>query len=139
MIEQEGIVSNIEGGFVCVKIVQNTACASCHANAACGISEQKEKIIEVPLSNQVFALGDVVLLTGSSSMGLQAVLYAFVLPIVLVFLSLIIISHFFESEELMAIFAISVLAIYYLTLYFLRDEFKKKFVFTVSKCLKQNL
>ena len=49
-----------------------------------GIRAKKDKIIEVPDRSGRFHVNEVVIICGQNSMGLQAVLLAFVIPLVIV-------------------------------------------------------
>ena len=79
-INHNGIIEKIDGGTVYVRIIQQSACSGCHAKSMCTASESKEKIIEVPDNSGKFHINEEVLLCGQSSLGLQAVLLAFVFP-----------------------------------------------------------
>ena len=52
-------------------------------------SESKEKIIEVPDNSGKFHINEEVQLCGQSSLGLQAVLLAFVFPLIIVFAAIV--------------------------------------------------
>ena len=45
IVSHEGIVTNIKGDDVEVKILSKSACASCNIKTACNMSEMQEKII----------------------------------------------------------------------------------------------
>ncbi|MDL2223653.1 SoxR reducing system RseC family protein [Bacteroidales bacterium OttesenSCG-928-M11] len=133
-IFHEGKIIKCTGDTIFVEIIQKAACGDCHAKSSCQMSEQKEKIIEVPITkNQNYREGEKVLLKGSTSMGLKAVWYAFVIPLLLVLLLIFLFLSFLKNEGLAALVAIFALLGYYLVLYFNRDKFAKKFVFELIK------
>jgi sigma-E factor negative regulatory protein RseC len=132
-IEHDGIISRLDEGKAWVTIVQSSACAGCHTQSMCQISGQKEKTIEIPCIDDSFHAGDQVLIIGSSSLGLQAVFYAFAIPLVLIVFMLIISFLYFNSETFAALVTIVVLVAYYFVLYMLRDKLKRKFVFRIKK------
>lgn len=132
-IEHEGIIFRKEGKKAWVNIVQNSACSGCHAKSVCHLSEKKEKTIEIPDVDDSYHEGDKVIIVGNSSLGLRAVLYAFVIPLALVVLILAFCFYYFNSESIAALSALAGLTVYFLLLYTLRDKFKKKFVFTIQK------
>lgn len=132
-IEHEGVISGVKDSIVYVNIIQTSACAGCHAKTMCSISEQKEKTIEIPAIESSFQVGDKVLITGNTSHGLIAVVYAFILPLIFMVFALIIVISYSQSEGIAALAAISFLIIYYTVLYFFREKLKKKFVFSVTK------
>ncbi|MDE6858004.1 MAG: SoxR reducing system RseC family protein, partial [Alistipes sp.] len=45
IIEHSGVVECVEGATVRVRIVAGSACGSCKARSACGMSESQEKIV----------------------------------------------------------------------------------------------
>ncbi|KAA6303101.1 MAG: hypothetical protein EZS26_000704 [Candidatus Ordinivivax streblomastigis] len=132
-IEHEGVVVRIEGHTVGVKITQSSACSACHAQTMCGISEQKEKEIEISDVTTPLNIEDKVMITGQTAMGLKAVFYAFIVPLVLMVLMTTLGIFYFHSESIAALMALLALGIYFVILYFLRDIFKKQFVFTLKK------
>ena len=78
-IKHNGIVERIKDGIIYVKITQHSACAECQASAMCTASEKKEKIIEIATpANETFREKEEVLVCGKSSLGLLAVVYAFI-------------------------------------------------------------
>ena len=131
-IEHEGVISRIDKGRIWVTIVQKSACADCHAQSMCQLSEQKEKCVEIPNVDTSFLVGDKVVIVGNSSLGLQAVMYAFVIPLILIVVALAICLSQFSSESLAASVAVVVLAVYFFVLYAFREKFKKKFVFEIK-------
>ena len=132
-IEHEGVISRLNEGKAWVSVVQSSACADCHARSMCHLSGRKEKVIEIPYIDAFFHEGDKVIVIGSTSSGLQAVWYAFVIPLILIVSGLVICLSYFNSESLAALAAIVVLAAYFFILYMFRDKFKKKFVFRINK------
>jgi len=132
-IEHEGVISSISNDSIFVRIIQAPACAECHAKNACKISGSNEKIIEIPRITSGYKTGDKVIIRGDSSIGLKAVLYAFVIPLILIVISLSIILNVSNSETFAALISVIILVIYYFILYLFREKFKKKFVFTLTK------
>ena len=89
-IKHLGIVENINGSRLKVKIVQSSACSACSVKGHCSASETKEKIIDVYNKNGVpCQIGERVMIVGTTSMGMKAVFLAFVLPFVVLLLALI--------------------------------------------------
>ena len=132
-ISHEGIIFKVDNGKAWVTIVQKSACADCHAKSMCQISEQKEKNIEIAGVDDSFNAGDKVSVIGATSLGLWAVFYAFVIPLVLIVLTLIFSLSYFQSESIAALFSMGILIVYFLILYIFQDKLKKKFVFTIKK------
>ena len=97
-IQHNGKVEQITDDIVYVRIIQQSACSGCHAKNMCGASESKEKIIEIPDRSGNYTINENVLICGKSSLGLQAVLLAFVIPVLLV-LFIIILGHALNWDE----------------------------------------
>lgn len=132
-IEHSGIVEQIDGEQIKVLIMQQSACSECHAKSLCSVADKKEKIIEVISSDPTLKVGDRVIIYGESSIGLQAVLLAFVIPLLLIFLALFIFQHFIENELMAGILSILVLVPYYLILFLSNKRLKNKFQFKIKK------
>ena len=113
-----GIVERVDTNRVFVRITQYSACAGCHAKSACTLSDKKEKLVEIEDASGDYHPGEAVVIIGQSSMGMEAVLWAFAVPVILM---------------LIAVVAGLVLIPYYIVLYVLRDKLKKRFVFNLKK------
>lgn len=132
-IHHTGIIERIDPDKVYVKIVQQSACAGCHAKSMCNASESKDRIIEIDGLYNSFQLNEEVELQGRTTLGYLAVLYAFLLPLILLLAVVIICLESNRSEAVSALAGITVLPVYYSVLYFFRDKLKKKFVFAMKK------
>lgn len=132
-IHHNGQIERIENNTIYVRIIQESACSGCHAKGMCGAAESKEKIIEIPDRSGQFEPGEVVAICGKTSLGLQAVLLAFVVPVIIVLAALIIGQTFQLDEALAALAGLLFLVPYYCVLYALRKKLKKHFIFTLKK------
>ena len=134
MIEHEGIIEKINDNQVTVRILQQSACSACHAKGACMAADSKEKVVEVIDFSGRFRENERVIIEGKESIGYKAVFWAFVLPLVMLILTLILtISLWNFSETEAAISAITALIHYYLILYFLRKKMANSFQFNIKK------
>jgi len=133
-INHNGRIEKIEGDTIFVRIIQQSACSGCHAKGMCSASDQKEKIIEVndPNSDR-FHVNEEVTLCGQSSLGLQAVLLAFVLPLIIVVAAIVAGAYLQWDETTSGLTGLLLLVPYYCILYFLREKLKRKFIFTLKK------
>ncbi len=133
-INHNGRIEKIEGNTIFVRIIQQSACAGCHAKGMCSASDQKEKIIEIIESHpNNYQLHEEVTICGQSSLGLQAVLLAFVYPFLLVVLALVVGNYLQWDETISGSVSLLLLVPYYCVLYFMRDRLKRKFIFTLKK------
>ena len=132
-INHNGVIEKVDGDTVYVKIIQQSACSGCHAKSMCAASESKEKIIEVSDNSGRFHKNEEVLLCGQSSLGMQAVLLAFVLPLIVVVMTIVIGTSMQWEETTSGLTGLLLLVPYYCILYFLRDKLKKRFIFTLKK------
>ena len=132
-INHTGFVEKIDGDTVFVRITQQSACSGCHAQSMCSASEKKDKIIEVPDRSGRFHVNEEVQLCGQSSLGLQAVLLAFVFPLIIVFAAIVTGTSMQWEETTSGLTGLLLLVPYYCILYFLRDKLKKRFIFTLKK------
>ncbi len=136
-IQHQGIVENIHGTQIRVRIVQTSACSGCSAKAHCSSAESKEKIIEIEDPSGMYRIGEEVMITGKMSVGRQAVWLAFVLPFLVLVISLFICMSVWNDELLASLGSLTVLAVYYLIVWMNRARLKRKLSFTI-KSIKNN-
>ena len=135
-IDHTGIIEKIKGDLIFVRILQESACAGCHAKGMCSASEKKEKQIEVTCKNAAdYRINEKVIVSAELSLGMKAVLLAFVFPLILVVASLVAGHAFHWSDSTSGTVGLAVLIPYYILLYYFRERIKKKFVFTLKKLI----
>ncbi len=132
-ISHRGIIDKIEDDTLFVRIMQQSACAGCHAKNMCSASESKEKIIEVRDNSHLYTINEEVILTGKTSLGLKAVFLAFVIPVLIVVATIIVGNISGWDEAASALASLILLVPYYGILYSLREKLKRTFVFTLKK------
>lgn len=138
MIDQheyhEGKVVNISSNIVHVEIMINEACHHCAGKDSCMAFTSKERIIDVYCSNpNKYEIGEEVQVSMKTSLGYKAVVYAYLLPIILLVSTLIITNKLFKEQIVLVISIFIVLTIYFIILYILRKKINKKFKFSISK------
>lgn len=133
-IKHLGIVENINGSWLKVRIVQSSACSACSVKGHCSASETKEKLIDVYNKNGVSCrIGEQVMIVGTTSMGMKAVLLAFVLPFVVLLLALVVSLRLTAGDEVTsALIALGTLVPYYLIIYLCRKQLSRSFTFTLE-------
>ena len=88
IIKHRGIVENIDGSHIQVRIVQTSACSACSIKGHCNASESKDKLIDVYDNNPAdYYKGQNVMVNGTTSMGMQAVILAFGVPFLVLFIA----------------------------------------------------
>ena len=69
-IKHLGIVENIQGSHLSVRIVQTSACAACSAKGHCSSADSKDKIIDITdAAADSYQTGERVMVIGETSMG----------------------------------------------------------------------
>lgn len=133
-VEHRGIVERIDGNVVMVKVERQSACAGCHAKGLCGESGQ-ERIIEVrtPYANEFQPTERVIVALERESMGFMSVVWAYILPLILL-LAVLFSAHALGLDDGPAAMA-SLIATtaYYVVLYVLRRYIDRKIKFTIIK------
>jgi sigma-E factor negative regulatory protein RseC len=133
IIEHSGVISHINGKHIRVEIIQVSACSGCHAKGACTAADQAEKFVDVEYDGNDLKPGDAVTVTGQSSMGLFAVLLAFVLPFVLILITLFVAGEFTDSEAVSGTVSLLILLPYFLILSLFNSKLKSKLKFQIRK------
>ena len=134
IIKHRGIVEKVEGAHVVVRIVQTSACAACSAKGLCNASESKEKQIDVYEAGASYRIGEEVVLCGSTSMGMRAVLLAFGIPMLLLLFALFVTMRVTDGDALVSsLVALFAVVPYYLVIYFMKDKLNSTFSFTIEK------
>jgi sigma-E factor negative regulatory protein RseC len=129
-----GIVESVSNDKVLVRILSQSACSSCHAKGACSISEVEEKIIEVENTrSDTWKTGQQVMVKMEQSLGLKAVFLGYVLPLIILIISVIIFLFIMKNEGAAALLAILMLVPYYTVLYLFRNQLKKQFRFRIEE------
>ena len=132
-IKHLGIVENIQGSHLSVRIVQTSACAACSVKGHCSSADSKDKIIDIiDTAAASYQVGENVMVVGETSMGMQAVALAFIIPFVLLIFTLFLFMALIENELYAALLSLAVLVPYYYILWLNKTRLKQKFSFTVK-------
>ena len=130
-IKHQGIVENINGSHLQVRIIQTSACASCSVKGHCTSADTKEKLIDVIDESSSYQPGDRVWVTGELSMGVMAVLFAFIFPFLILIISLFVFMAIWNDELRSALCSLALLVPYYYILWLNKSRMGKKFSFSV--------
>lgn len=129
-IKHQGIVENINGSHLQVRIIQTSACASCSVKGHCTSADTKEKLVDVADAAS-YQPGDRVWVTGELSMGVMAVLFAFIFPFLILIISLFVFMAIWNDELRSALCSLALLIPYYYILWLNKSRMGKKFSFSV--------
>jgi len=133
-IEHDGVVEDIKGNTLMVRIVTRSACASCQVKNLCNPSEMKEKLFEVEVADpEKFSVGDRVNMAITEGQGMLAVFLGYVIPIILLIGGLFVGLNLDLNELASAGVALGLTGLYYLVLYFTRKKTMKRFTFHVTR------
>jgi len=132
-IEHKGIVQKISDNQLEIMILSESACSSCGSKKVCSISEIKEKLIYVNSSDNTYKVNDKVIVYLEEKMGAVAVIFAYVLPFI-VMISILFAGYSLKfSEPILGISVLISVALYFVILYFFRNQFNKRMTFKVAK------
>lgn len=133
-IKHAGIVDGVEGECVRVRILQSSACSACKVAAHCNASETKEKIIDVMDADAShYQKGDQVMVVADTAVGFRASLYGYLLPLVLMVVTLVAVLAASHSEGLAAVSALGILVPYYVLLFLMRNKLRNRLSFTLDR------
>ena len=132
-IEHQGVIISINNKIAHVKIEQTSACASCYVKTMCGASEKSEKIIEAHIYDDSLKIGDSVIVIGQKSLGVQAVLLAYVLPFCIMIATMFVANALTSNELIIGSCALISLLPYLVALRLMRKKIQAKFQFYAIK------
>lgn len=134
-IEQKGIIEEIDNGTARVQITSLSACASCASKGACHAGETASKYVDVFIGNMNFREGEVVNVSMKKTLGLKATLLAYVLPFIVLLITLVVLVESGVNEGISGLISLFVLAPYFLVLYLYKNKLQKVFQFTLNKVI----
>jgi len=137
LIEHTGIINSIQDHKFRILIIQQSSCSACSSKGVCILSGQQDKIIEAESTDISFEVGDKVRLTCKNPIGFQAVFLAFVMPFILILVTLIILKSIVPNELISGGISLFVLVAYYILLSFFNKKLKTKFKFEIIKEIKK--
>lgn len=132
-IEHDGIVISTDGKKAIIRIMQQAACAGCHAKSMCQASELKLKEVEAEMAEPLTA-GTEVIVSLEQRLGWKAVLYTFIVPLALMMVTLFVGQQYWPDPSwLSGTIAIVILVPYYLVLHQFESRFRKQYQFVARK------
>lgn len=134
LVEHTGTVIDVQPDLVSVEILQQSACAACHARSACMASDQAVKVVQVePSLGTTYQVGETVRVCLSQTLGVKAVVFSYLLPLLILMILLLILPPILGSDLWTGLACLLGLVFYYLILWLFRGRLKKEFVFTIEK------
>ena len=133
-ISHIGVVKEITSEKISVEIISESACGSCSAAGLCSAAEAKKKEIVVtagPFDN--YSVGEQVKVVLRQSMGLKAVLLAYVLPLIILMALVVSLSYTGIGELATGLIGICGVLLYFAILYFFRRRLAREYVFEIKK------
>ena len=131
-LEHVGIVNKITGDGCEVSVVVGDACQGCHAKSVCGTSGEHQRSIFVRHAPLHLRAGDRVVVTMQSSLGVRAVVFAYIIPFITLTSTLFINLALGLSEAMAALSALLAMAIYFLILYLFRNKLERTIEFKIK-------
>lgn len=144
-IRHEGVIISIDGGHIRVRIAQTAACLHCKIASHCNSAESKEKIIDIWTKKpNRYNVGQDVFVVMGGKMGLTAVLIAFVIPVIVAIISIVIILYLTSTSGIhpvpepynqgyAAIGGIVTFGLYYILLSFCKSLIQPRFRFFIEE------
>lgn len=134
IIEHEGIVVDVIGSRVDVKIEAQSGCAGCAARSACGMSESQDKMVTVFIDEaEAYAPGEQVMVSVERAMGIKAVMYAYVFPFLLLLVALLTLLELGATEAVAGLTSLGLIGVYYLGLYLMRGRIEREIIFKLRR------
>lgn len=133
IISHDAVVKAVGNEYVCVTIVQSSACSGCAARQLCNSAEAKEKDVDVYTPDaSSYRVGQHVILDGRLSDGRYAAIVAYGVPLVLMLVVLVAGVALSDSEVVGALGALGAVLLYYLCVYlFMRQRLQRHFSFRI--------
>ncbi|MCK5774878.1 MAG: SoxR reducing system RseC family protein [Bacteroidales bacterium] len=132
-ISHDGIIKEISNSKIIVSIVSMASCASCSVKGACSASDVEEKLLEVKkLPGRDYKIGEFVTIVTNQNVGIWAVMFGYVFPLIVVVISLIVLTSVMDDEGVAGLVSILLLVPYYAGLYLSRQKMSDSFEFTLK-------
>lgn len=131
-IKHFGEISKITKNTITISLESDVNCQTCNAKSSCGISGSNTKEIELKNNFQPLQINEKVNVIMQKGLGMKAVFFAYVLPFILMFITLIIASIFFQ-EWIAGLLSIFILIPYYIVIYLFKNSFDNYFDISIVK------
>lgn len=132
-VEQKGTIEAILNNRITVRIDRASACGDCNIQGICNLTGPLVRTFDVKNAGQHYATGDLVQISITRSMGNKAIVVGYLLPFILLIITLLILTSLSLAEWISGLISLAVLVPYYLALYLFRNKLSRTFIFTIRK------
>ena len=134
MIQHKGTIVHLEKNIAEITLQQTSACASCHAKGMCLSTDKQERKIFASINNpNDYFEGEEVNVSLKTQHGYKAVLLAYVIPVLIIVLSIVIFDQYHIKEWLSVLIALALLALYFIILKIFSVKITQSIEFQVEK------
>ena len=129
-ITHKGRIVAIDPEITTIEIVSEAACASCHAKGLCNLGDEKVKEVLVRTSAwHPHEIGDEVEVVLKKALGYKAVFIAYGLPLIVLFVTLIVLTQLGVGELYAGLGAIGAVIVCYFVIFLFRRKLSKEYAF----------
>ncbi len=131
-ILHRGVVQKTLNGRVWVQIERGSACGACAASKFCTASDSRQESIEITDNSRKWTEGEKVQVRISTSLAGMAVVWVYLIPLLLLLVTLFAVIHFTTNEIYAALASLGVLVVYYGVLYLCNPWLQRKAHFSLT-------
>lgn len=131
IIRQQATISHVTDTELTLDVCRAEACASCHAKGACGGGESRQ--LHLLNDGQGYTPGEQVTLVMQQSMGLKAVLIAYLIPVIMMISALLIMQSCGVAEITSGLITLLILGIYLLMIRIFRGRISREISIEIEK------
>ena len=130
-----GKVIGIFRDTVTVAVESSEACGSCASRSACslGVESKTRNILITTLEAENYTIGESVMVSTKTQMGLIAVALCYAVPAVVLVAAIVVAVSCGVSEGISALISLVAVALYYTALWLFRDKLSMKISFSIHK------
>ncbi len=133
-VVHHGVVREVGEQMVVVGIEAAGACEGCKVQGLCGLSGESEKEVAVWDRDAAgYRVGDEVVVGIGTAMALKAVLWAYIVPFLLMLAVLLTLSNYGFTELVQGVATLGAVAVYYVGLWFFRKKLERDIVFKIRR------
>ena len=131
-VTHEGIIEAIDNRHISVRIIQQTACASCKIAAHCNASDTKVKIVDVYADSSHLTVGQKIVVSTSGSAVKNALLIGFLFPLFMIVFLIVFSKVLGKTDDIAALLALGSLIPYYIIVWLFRNKIAQKITFHID-------